>query len=390
MMNPFRIRSMHNPWFEMAGGDFIRCIVVLSALALLKCGEAARSPSADGASREEARPSAECEQAWAQAPARDLVELLANATSTQTPVWSGYGLADGAYVLHAGSSESGNACLGLWRGGRAQGFAALPDEPNLNTLLYGYHLPPEGNERLAEWAQPASIRTWLEKAGVERATLMPTEVDDFPFPLTALVKVQVALHEGFHVEVQSPGWAEGKTSAPVWDLQPDLKALQACYSGSPAVKKELEEERTALVSHVEALLDGDSARACSTGAEFLSRRASRRGLVEDIDVPRHDDTPGTCAEAEAIMELEEGAADYASWTALHELALVTREQLLGRYRADQSEIFYLTGAMQLHAASLMHPEPMSRLSQDIVESATPAEGSIEAVFGGVLASYCEQ
>lgn len=360
--------------------------VLVCASTLLACEGAPRTPASEPGNRPEAGPPAECEPLWAREPSREFVEMLVEATRAPVPVWNGYGLADGAYVLHAGSSESGEACLGVWRGGRALAFAALAEEPTLNTPLYGYHLPAEGGE--GDQAQPPSIRAWLEEVGVDRATLMPTEVEDFPIPLSPLVKVQLALHEGFHVEVQAPGWRDDTAPAPVWDQQPDRQALQGCYAGGPAVEEALGAERAALVSHVEALLDGDSARACGAGAEFLSRRASRRASLEGVDVPRHDGSPGTCREAEAIMELEEGTADYASWTLLHDLGLATRDQLLGRYRAQQDELFYLTGAMQLHAASLLHPGGMARISRDVVESTTPDEGSIEVVFTRALESYC--
>lgn len=377
--------------------------IVVCALALMACEGAPPTPASDPAGQREVAPPPDCEAVWAREPAREFVDLLVAAADAPVPVWNGYGLADGAYVLHAGSSESGTACLGVWRGGRALAFAALPEEPNLNTPLYGYHLSAEGaggdqvgdgdqgadgDGRTSAWAQPASIRAWLGEVGVERATVMPIEVEGFPILLSPLIKVQIALHEGFHVEVQSPGWRDDTAPTPVWDLQPDRQALQRCYSGSPDVEEAVEAEQAELVSLVGALLDGASDRVCRAGAGFLSRRSARRALLDGVEVPHHDGTAGTCREGEAIMELEEGTADYASWTILHDMGLATRDQLLARYGARQAEVFYLTGAMQLHAASLMDPGGVARISRYIAESATPEEGSIQAVFTRALESYC--
>lgn len=70
------------------------------------------------------------------------------------------------------------------------------------------------------------------------------------------------------------------------------------------------------------------------------------------------------------MELEEGTADYASWTILHDEGLATRDQLLARYGAQRAEVLHVTPAMQLDAASLMDPGGVESISRYIAESAT--------------------
>jgi hypothetical protein len=236
--------------------------------------------------------------------------------------------------------------------------------------------------------QPESIRTWLEQAGIRSAVVLPIEVPNFPIELTTLRKSQLAIHEAFHVEVQAPRWYASTGAWPAWDQQPDRPGVQACYTSSSEVEAALAREREDLVALVTGLLDSDSVRACSAGASFLSQRAARYGMLHDVHVARYDGTAGSCREAEAIMELEEGTADYASWVPLFELGQATRDQLLRRYRAIQQDAFYLTGNMQLHAVRLMYPDSIAAVANRIATSDGPDEGSLTTVLRRALGAYC--
>lgn len=364
--------------------------MVVGAVMCAGCQGDRRRAGAGSSAEELPTPSEACVQAWSEEAARAFVSLLTDATKAPVPVWQEYDLADGAYVLNAGSSAFGGACLGAWRAGKALGFAELAEAPTLSTPLYGYSLPEGDYEDFGSnlGSQPPSVRAWLADLDVVRATALPVTVPDFPIELTPLVKVQLAIHEGFHVEVQSPHWTGAQAHWPAWDRQPDRKAVVSCYAETPDVEEAAAGERGALLEHVQALLDGDEQRACQAGADFLAWRASRRDLVAGVTVPRHDGTPGTCGEAEAIMELEEGVADYASWTKLFELGLASRDRLVGRYAAQQSDLYYLTGAMELHAVSLMAPEHILDITEEIARSAGPGDGSLEVAFTRALEAYC--
>ena len=280
-------------------------------------------------------------------------------------------------------------------------YGQVPEPPRLSTPLYGFYLPRDDRGAVpSRGTQPAAVASWLESVGANRATIVPAAIDDFPMELSSLAKLQVALHEGFHVQVQSPHWAgrdpaggsRGRASSgpgwPAWDRQPDRTGLPRCYRSTKEVAAAAEAERAALTGMVESLLDGVPTAACRAGAEFLDRRQARYRLMTDVAVARADSTPGTCREAEAVMELEEGTADYASWTQLFELGLVSRAGLMRRYRAVQNDVFYLTGAMQLHAIALMRPEGMADVARRIGRSGSPEEGSITTVFTAVLDTYC--
>lgn len=342
-----------------------------------------------------AEPPVECAGAWGSEESRALVDALLQATGSDRPVWGSYDLGDGAYVLHAGASETGEACLGLFRDGRAVAYASAPEEPALLTPLYGYYFHAEWQGRaeapmLERARQPPSIQTWLEELGVESAVLLPVTVPDFPIEMPAIVKAQLAVHEGFHVEVQAPRWWARAGEWPIWDFQPDRAGVTACYTASEEVATILEEEREALVGLVTRLLDGSVAGACDAGAEFLSLRSERYGLLDEVRVGRDEGPAAGCEEAETLMELEEGTADYASWTVLFDLGQVERDQLVRRYRARQDDVFYLTGAMQLHAIQLMSTGGMPAVTRRINASAGPEDGSITSVLSRTLDSYCRR
>lgn len=334
-----------------------------------------------------------CAAAWEDAAARDLVAALLRATAADRPVWGSYGLGDGTYVLQAGTSTAGDACLGLFADGRALAFTAVPDEPALLTPLYGYYFDAGWKGAadapiVVQARQPPSIRSWLEERGIESAVILPVTVPDFPIEMPAIVKTQLALHEAFHVEVQGPRWWGGTGEWPVWDVQPDRAGVRACYTATGAVAESLEEERQALVDLFTRLADADRAGACEAGESFVSLRARRYRMLDGVSVAREDGTDAGCEEAEALLEIEEATADYASWSVLYDLGQVDRATLLRRYRARQDDMFYLTGAMQLHAVELMAPDSMIAVARDIAASAGPEEGSIGAVFERTLGSYC--
>jgi hypothetical protein len=340
-----------------------------------------------------ARPPAECDSAWAGQAARDFVSLLDTVTAVDRSVWDDFGLRDGWYVLNAGKADSGGVCLGLWHGGQAISYTRVAEEPKLLTPLYGYYFrsgdPGDSVPPLMTAAtQPASVREWLEGLDVDRAIVMPVEVPDFPIELTPLFKVQLAIHEAFHVGVQMPRWYGDTGAWPVWDRQPDRAGVQACYTATPAVEAALREERESLVLLIDHLLDADTAGACTAGEDFLSRRAGRYEMLGGVTVAREDSTPATCGEAEALMELEEGTADYASWAVLYDLGQASREQLMRRYRAQQNDVYYLTGAMQLHAVQLMRPDGMSQVVEEIAASRSPEDGSPTAVLSRTLELFC--
>lgn len=338
-------------------------------------------------------PSAACQAAWADSTAMEFVAQLETSTSTNHPVWPGYELGDGAVILHAGFTPDSTACLGLWQHGKAIDYTTSEAIPKLSTLLYGYYMNFEGmessdNPLVSLSQQPAPISQWIESHGLKSAVLMPVDFPNFPFDIPALMKMQIAIHESFHVEVMLHYWFTGMGNWPAWDEQPDRPGVQQCYQHNETVQSAFREEKSALTAMIEALLDDDSGLACEKGNEFLKLRSQRYSLLGEVTVKRQDESLGDCAEAENIMELEEGLADYASWTMLYETDIAIREQLIRRYNAQQNDSFYLTGAMLMHAISIMHEGAIFEVINDINQSETVEQGALVAMFEKKLKAYC--
>jgi hypothetical protein len=236
--------------------------------------------------------------------------------------------------------------------------------------------------------QPPSIAEWLADLGLHSAVVVPVRVEGLGVEITPLQQSQTALHEAFHVHVQAPRWIANGGEWPAWDLQPDRAGVAACYRGDANVEFALADEQAALDRLVSALLDGAREAACNAGTDFLEHRALRYERAAEIVVARHDGEPGTCSDAEAILEAEEGTADFASWAVLHTIGEVTRDQLFGRYRAAQQAPYYVTGAMQLHGVYLMDPGGWLDVARRIARSTTIDDGSISTALASTLSSYC--
>jgi hypothetical protein len=339
-------------------------------------------------------PSAGCEVAWTDSTTVKFVEQLELATKDGHRVWKDYKLGDGAVVLHPGKSADSTECLGLWQNGRVTDYFTSEQVPKLATSLYGYYLNfddvREGYENplTAKSQQPEAINQWLTSHGVKSAVLMPTDFPQFPFEIPALKKMQLAIHEAFHVEVMIRYWYTGKGDWPAWDEQPDRRGLQNCYNTSDTLKQALNAEKGQLIALIEFLLDNDKSSACQAGEAFLRLREARYSMLTDVAIDRPDGTQCDCPEAENIMELEEGLADYASWTMLYDMGLSTREELIKRYNAIQNEPFYLTGAMLMHAIALMNDGNTTEIIEEITSSANQAKGALLPIFKRELADFC--
>lgn len=379
--DPSGIGSARRTVPQRSGGSRLR----MAALILL-------SASTAGCYRSDPVVPGECADAWADAAA--FQRGLEEATVSLEPVWGEYRLADGAYVVHAGDTNDGRACLGIIRGGKTTAYWISDTAPTLSTPLYGYHFPWTGNggpfDGLVESTrQPASIREWLTENEVPSAVIAPFDIEGFPFEIPLDMRVQVIVHEAFHVHVQSPRWLGTDGDWPAWDLQPDRKSVRTCYDADSTVTSLFEDERRALDSLVVGLLDGNRRVACAGADRFLATRQERYVLLDSVAVPDHEGEPLTCRTAETLMELEEGTADYASWSRLFHDGFFERDALLKRYRAIQAEPFYFTGAMQLHAIYLVDPDAFGEAVHEIVQSLDPETGAITRILEERVAAFCE-
>ena len=140
---------------------------------------------------------------------------------------------------------------------------------------------------------------------------------------------------------------------------------------------------------VEVLIDGKKSEACTLGKEYLKAREHRYRQLKDLKVKIDDGSEFDCQAAESIMELEEGMADFESWTLLYNTGKVSKKELLSRYRALQNDHFYLSGCMLMHAITLMTKNPENKIMDEIIRSASVEKVSLLYIFKKNLDVYCK-
>jgi len=331
---------------------------------------------------------------WNRAVAKNFADTLIKATNDPMQVWDTYKLGDGAVILNAGKNSDSLNCLGLFRNGQVLGYLETEESPKLATPLYGYYLNfeeivnQEDNPLLGISVQPKQISQWLESYQIESAVLMPVEFPKFPFKIPTLKKVQIAIHEAFHVEVMLRYWFTKKGKWPAWDAQPSRSETRECYNLNEEISSTFREEQLTLSRLIDALIEDKKEQVCELGNSYLNQREKRYQQVKEVKVTRADETICDCKEAEVIMELEEGIADYASWAMLYDIGISSREELIQRYQASQNEPFYLTGAMLLHAIAIMSNDNIEAAIEKMVKAQTPLDGSLLALFKEKLSLYC--
>lgn len=319
---------------------------------------------------------AACEEVFGDPWTVGLLSGLDAVGELTEPYWSSHDPEDFVTVLFA---EADSDTCALIHRGTVQAYGTLSAPPNLLTPLFGYQLPwttgPDWVQPLADAAvQGDELRDWLAGHGVERATLLPAhEVTDAGFGVSALSHLQIAVHEGFHVDVQMPAWfGEAEHPWPAWDQQPARAQLAACYV-------DVAVEQAALADAVDAAWSGDPEEALDAYASFLSLRTARRADLAAVTVDGADGAPLPCVEAEAILELEEGLAEYAGWAMLRDAGQATDADVLASLRATTAEPFYRLGAGQALLALALDPEGFSAWVQAIAGSDSAAAGSVESV-----------
>lgn len=336
-----------------------------------------------------------CDSLWLKPAAKDFTTLLEKTTSSNHPVWKDYNLGDGAFVLSAGHLNDSTYCLGLWKKGKAISYICSKDIPKMLTPLYSYYLNYKNTKKtdstlFGTHQKAPEFSSWMESNQVETAVYMPTDFPEFPFEIPAKMKVQLAIHEAFHVNVMLRYWFTNKGFWPEWDNQPDRTGVQSCYTETESVQKLIVKEQETLSLIIEAFLDRKKPEAILLGNEFLTIRKKRYNLLKNKQIKLNNDAYGDCKTAEALMEIEEGIADYASWVKMYDLGIFNRSDLLKRYRADQKDRFYLTGCMLLHASVLMNDGNESDIIEKVVNANSIEEGNLLSIFEEQLILYSKK
>lgn len=326
-----------------------------------------------------------CDSLWTNTKTKEFVDVIKASTKSDYTIWHDYNIQDGYYVLNAGSLNDSAHCMGIFNKGLAVSYKCIRDKPKMLTALYSYYLNYEnGNNEnsvlLATCNEAPAFKHWMQENNVEAAVYMPTQFPKFPYKISGLKKAQLAIHEVFHIEVTLRHWFSNKGFWPDWDEQPNRAGLQICYTNSDSVKALIQMEQTNLVATIEALLDNEIDTAKSYAEHFVEARERRYNLLKDTQITLANDSLGDCRVGEAIMEIEEGIADYASWVAMFNIGTISREDLLKRFKVQQKDKFYLFGCMLLHAATLMNDGNDKALISQMVNAPSVEEGNLYKLF----------
>jgi hypothetical protein len=138
-----------------------------------------------------------------------------------------------------------------------------------------------------------------------------------------------------------------------------------------------------------ALTKGETAAVCTSARAFVQERRKRWETLSGVEV--HTGTAFqalSCAQAEAIMELEEGVPDFVAWMSAHSLGIVSDDRVRARFGATMSQPFYILGAIQLVVLhSLMGPQFLPTTAQ-MASSSTWEAGAMFSVLEAQVESLC--
>jgi hypothetical protein len=329
------------------------------------------------------------------------------------PLWDDYSLELHALLLIADSTHRGRpetpVCAAIWRAGRPLEILELPARPGFSTPLYGMiSLDSIGPRAIPNAGALAStmrkvapgVEAALRARGITRLVVLAVPLDLGRLGSLgemlkrmkadpALIHADLAVHESFHLHAQFPTWLDqpGTYSWPGWDVQPDRPELRdRCYAGSPAIASALESELAALVAAFDAVSNDSLPRNGAVGLQharrFVELRAARRRLLDTATVSQNERRI-SCAYAEDLMELEEGAVQWIGHATTVRAGLTTMAKLRRSYAGAQPEAFYRTGPLQLWVLDgLLGSETMRRITASIARSAAwgPPHGGVFAEF----------
>jgi hypothetical protein len=356
-----------------------------------------------------------CSAAFADSLATSAIRAF-DRVAAVAPVWDDYTLARHPLLLLADSTHHGRSetpvCAAIWRRGAPLDIIELEARPPFSTPLYGMidtdSLGPRAIEQAGDLAVvrhqvPPTVAAELRARGVSRVVVLNVPLDFGRLGRLgdmlrsakadpALLQADLAVHESFHLHSQFPTWLDQpRTYAwPAWDVQPDRRELrERCYAGSPEVAKALEAELAALVAAFDAVAADSANRSVAVGLRYARRfvelRASRRSL-QDTTTVSQGSRRISCARAEDLMELEEGATQWLGHATTVRAGLTTMARLRGSYAGTQPEVFYQTGPLQLWVLDgLLGHDALRRITTSIARSTGP-----DGPNGGVFAQFENQ
>ena len=156
--------------------------------------------------------------------------------------------------------------------------------------------------------------------------------------------LNVITHEGFHLNsIIAVALGNLKIPWPKWDVQPERKIGSLCYVG-----EEWKNEQSAINAAYKLLyLQNNSKMALSAAQDFIRWREARYKALKDVRVPSKASKEGvSCEQAEAMLELEEGGADFVGTASSLDLGITSAYQV-SEHLLVYHDWYYRSGLAQL-------------------------------------------
>ena len=321
-----------------------------------------------------------CDAYLASSEVQDTQDLLRKLSALPRPIWGQYRLENHTIILTDSRAYPGCAVV------IDKMVAVKVDlESPVSFLngMYEFYFSPV----LVNF--PKALKAELERRGTVQALVYntdrvfldkllghPTEFEKHLKGYDTLHH-HVMIHEGLHIFAQFPKWF-GKPNYewPSWDKQPDRGAVtQLCYQ-APNVKRIYEKEHKVLLSTFKLLFIFERPDLAKQAArEFLQVRQSRYLLLTNTTVPsRHDPKGISCAHAEAIMELEEGVADFVGNGTRMLIGELSPRQIAEASSMLQESSFYDFGFLQMMTIYGLKSSEIDSITSRIANSMTWTEG----------------
>lgn len=308
--------------------------------------------------------------------------------------WSGYRPDTSTFIFLVPGPSRQN-CGVLWRDGKATTTIEFAVEPRMSTPLYGYLTPAPvpGSAQISadSYRQPDPVRDQLHALGIQRAVFIP--IEGLPLELGSAEEFDLSVHEAFHLYVQLPTWSglDSPHRWPAWDRQPDRQKVgPLCYGSGDPQKLNITPERGHLINAaMTALTTGELDKVCVNARSFVEERRKRWMALSTVRVPSATaEETISCAQAEAIMEMEEGVPDFVAWMSAHTLGIVSNERVRQRFGATMSQPFYVLGAMQLVVLRHLLGAQFLPATSQIASSASWESGAMFAVLESHVERLC--
>lgn len=342
---------------------------------------------------------------WFADPAVDSLQTALDAMAATAPAWDDYTIAHHPVVLTGSAPDTTGGCALIWRAQEAPQRLVLAAPQPMATGLYGFWNgdsvgpnAPRMWARLAETMQAVApeIEAALRAEGETRTLLLGVPLDYAGLGaigerLAALGRnptltlALMAVHESYHLHSQFPTLfdQEARYAWPAWVRMVDRNTLtQQCYESGGGVAAAFAQEQQHLIAaweHFYPAASRDLAAAREDAQHYIDTREARYSLIPEAVVPAAGGAI-PCREAEAIMELLEGAATWVSHAAAFEGGVMSVAEARAAYDDPINAAFYPSGSFQLWTLdALLGRDRLRTVTRTITTSGT-ATTSIFAAF----------